>query len=98
MAASYKRAVEKLRSAVDSEVYDNGCEPVIDVAMLPLDPRLEDGFGMGIEYLLKNIEVRTVFPMHMWDKFEWIDRYCAEHPQHAGQIMRIRHDGQQFDL
>lgn len=98
MAASYKRAVEKLRSAVDSEVYDNGCEPVIDVAMLPLDPRLEDGFGMGIEYLLKNIEVRTVFPMHMWDKFEWIDRYCAEHPQHAGQIMRIRHDGQRFDL
>lgn len=29
---------------------------------------------------------------------EWIDRYCCEHPRHAGQIMRVYHDGQQFGL
>ena len=98
MAANFKRAIEKLRFAVENEAYDNGCAPVIDIAMLPLDPRLEDGFGMGIEYLLRTVEVKTVFPMHMWDKFEWIDRYRAAHPQRAEQVMRIYHDGQRFDL
>ena len=98
MAASYKRAIEKLCAAVESEAFDNGCTPQIDVAMLPLDPRLDDGFGMGIEYLLKCVEVKTVFPMHMWEHFEWIDRYRAEHAQHAEKIMRISHNGQRFEV
>ena len=98
MAASYKRAIEKLCTAVESEVFDNGCEGVIDVAMFPLDPRLDSGFGMGLEHLMKSVPVRAVFPMHMWEHFEWIDRYCAEHPQHAEKIMRISRNGQRFEL
>lgn len=98
MAASFKRAMEKLRSAVESEVYDNGCASELAVAMAPLDPRLEDGFGMGLEYLLKTVSVQKVFPMHMWNEFAWIDRYVREHPQQADQIVRIHHDGQSFTV
>ena len=98
MAAMYNRAVEKLCAAVESEAFDNRCAPQIDIAMLPLDPRLGDGFSMGIEYLLKCIDVKVVFPMHMWEHFEWIDRYRAEHPQHAEKIMRISHNGQRFEV
>lgn len=98
MAANYKRAIEKLSSAVQSEAYDNDRKPQIDVAMFPLDPRLEDGFGMGLDYLLKSITVKKVFPMHMWDRFDWIDRYCEEHPQQASTVMRIFHDGQSFEI
>lgn len=98
MAAMFKRAIKKLYSAVESEAYDNGVAPVIAAAMVPLDPRLEDGFGMGLEYLLRTVEVQKVFPMHMWDKFEWIDRYCREHPQHSDQIVCIHHDGESFLL
>lgn len=98
MAANFKRAMEKLRSAIESEAFDNGVAPVLSAAMVPLDPRLEDGFGMGLDCLLKTVRVEKAFPMHMWDKFEWIDRYKSEHPQQAEQIVRIYHDGQVFSI
>jgi len=98
MAANFRRAMEKLRSAVESEAFDNGQDAAVAVAMMPLDPRLEDGFGLGMDALLKTVRVGKAFPMHMWDKFEWIDRYMREHPQQSEQIVRIYHDGQSFEV
>lgn len=98
MAACFKRSIEKLRFAVESEASDNGCAPALAVAMFPLDPRLEDGFGMGLTHLLKTVTVKTAFPMHMWGDFSWIDRYCAEQPQYAERIVHIQRDGEQFAL
>ena len=98
MAANYRRSIEKLAADVRDEAADCGCAPVIDVAMAPLDPRLEDAYDKGIAYLLEQIPVKTVFPMHIWGKFDWIDRYRAAHPEHAEKIVRIHGDGETFSV
>lgn len=67
--------------------------------MLPLDIRLGEEFdGIGIDYLVKNVRVHHVFPMHLWKKFEAIDRYRAVHPDQAEQIVRIHADGESFSI
>ena len=76
MTVHYHAAIEKLASAVRNEATDNNIAPEITAAMAPLDPRLGEGSeGLGIEYLLKNVTVQHIFPMHMWKKYEVIDRY-----------------------
>ena len=98
MTVHYHAAIEKLASAVRNEATDNNIAPEITAAMAPLDPRLGEGSeGLGIEYLLKNVTVQHVFPMHMWKKYEVIDRYIAAHPDEKGIIARITRDGQRFE-
>ena len=98
MAASYRRAVAKLAAAVRDEAADCGCAPVIDVAMVPLDPRLEDAYDKGISYLIEQIPVKTVFPMHFWEKYGWIVRYQQEHPADADKIVPISREGERFTI
>lgn len=99
MTVHYHAAIEKLASAVRNEATDNAIAPEITAAMAPLDPRLGEGSeGLGIEYLLKNVTVQHIFPMHMWKKYEVIDRYIAAHPDEKGIIARITRDGQQFEI
>ena len=99
MTVHYHAAIEKLASAVRNEATDNNIAPEITAAMAPLDPRLGEGSeGLGIEYLLKNVTVQHIFPMHMWKKYEVIDRYIAAHPDEKGIIARITRDGQQFEI
>ncbi len=96
MAASYRRAIEKLAAAVRDEAADSGCEPVIDAAMAPLDTRLGDATDMGLAYLLKNVAVRKVFPMHFWERFDAIERYRAAHPEDADKVVPMQKNGESF--
>ena len=99
MTVHYHAAIEKLASAVRNEATDNNIAPEITAAMAPLDPRLGEGSeGLGIEYLLKNVTVQHIFPMHMWKQYEVIGRYIAAHPDEKGIIARITRDGQQFEI
>ena len=67
--------------------------------MAPLDPRLGEGSeGLGIEELMRQIRVRHVFPMHMWKKYEVIDRYLAAHPAQKDAIERITGEGETFTI
>ena len=67
--------------------------------MAPLDPRLgEESEGLGIEYLLKNVTVQHVFPMHMWKRYEVIDRYVAVHPEEKDVIAHITRNGEAFTI
>ena len=98
MAANYRRAVDKIAAAVRDEAADCGCTPVIDIAMAPLDPRLDAAAGMGIEYLMKNVPVRHLLPMHLWEKFDCIEDYRRAHSADAEKIVPIRHNGETFEL
>ena len=98
MAVSYRRAVAKLAAAVRDEAADCGCGPAIDAAMVPLDPRLEDAYDKGIAFLLEQIPVKAVFPMHLWERYDWIDRYRREHPADADKLVPITHRGESFLL
>lgn len=98
MAANYRRSIAKLAAAVRDESADCGCAPIIDVAMAPLDPRLENAYDRGIAYLLEQIPVRLLFPMHIWEKYAWIERYCREHPSDADRIVHLCRDGETFTI
>lgn len=96
MAANYRRSIDSLAQYVRDEAVDAGIAPELAVAMVPMDPRLESAFGLGAEYLLRQIPVKKLFPMHLWEKFDWIERYRAEHPQQADLIVPITRDGETF--
>ena len=51
----------------------------IDVACLPLDPRLEDKFDWGIRYFAKQVDAKAIFPMHFWGDFRVCDRIEVPH-------------------
>ena len=99
MAVHYQAAIDKLASAVRDEGADNGIEPVITAAMAPLDPRLGMPYEeWGLEKLLKSVPVRHVFPMHLWKKFDAIDRFRDAHPDFAPAVERITSDCEAFSL
>jgi len=52
MASSYKSQIDKLAG-----------KPV-DLAFVPVDPRLEEQYAWGIDYLMKTAEVQCAVPMH----------------------------------
>lgn len=65
-----------------------------DIAFIPLDGRLENAYYMGMDYFLQNVEVKKVFPMHMWDDFSYIARYKKEGYAGADKLVDIEEDGQ----
>ena len=40
--------------------------------------------------------MQHVFTMHMWKKYEVIDRYLAAHPAQKDAIARITREGESF--
>jgi L-ascorbate metabolism protein UlaG (beta-lactamase superfamily) len=46
----------------------------IDVAFVVLDPRLGEGYALGMEYFLQHVEADVVFPMHLWKQYDLIQR------------------------
>ena len=50
----------------------------IDIAFLPLDPRQEERFFLGFDYVMKNISVKKAYPMHCWNDFSVVDRLCRK--------------------
>jgi len=55
MAATYKSQIDLLIG-----------KPV-DLAFIPVDPRLEEQYSWAIDYLMKTVDVRHVVPMHFGD-------------------------------
>ena len=70
----------------------------IDLAMLPLDPRLgEDGFR-GPAYLLDLADIRRFLPMHQWGDFAFTERFLARYPRFADRTVPVERPGQTFPL
>lgn len=46
----------------------------IDVAFVPLDSRLNRSFYKGIDYFARNTKADLIFPMHMWRKYEIVEK------------------------
>lgn len=85
MEINYKREIDRLK----------GME--MDVAFVPLDPRLESGYWYGLDYFLQNVPAKHVFPMHFWKDYSVIDRYLKEHGG-EGQIHKIEREGQSYEI
>ena len=68
----------------------------MDLAMVPLDPRLEGAYGWGLDYFLTLARPRWVLPMHQWGDFALTERFRREHPAQAGLIVPISREGERF--
>lgn len=68
----------------------------IDLAMLPLDPRLgEDGFR-GPKYFLELVKIQRFLPMHQWGDFGFTGKFLAKYPQFLPQTVSVKGEGQEF--
>lgn len=86
MAASFKRYTGPLAGRS------------IDLAMLPLDPRLgEDGFR-GPRHFLETADIRHFLPMHQWGDFGFTERFLARYPQYRERTLPITAEGQIFTI
>ncbi|MBQ4530800.1 MAG: MBL fold metallo-hydrolase [Lachnospiraceae bacterium] len=47
----------------------------IDVAFVPLDSRLNTSFYKGLDHFARNTKAELIFPMHMWRKYEIIEKF-----------------------
>ena len=72
----------------------------IDIAFVPLDPRLEKQYLRGLDYLMQTADVKAVFPMHFWDDFSamsWLQKDpCAA--SYLNKVKLITRRGQKFEL
>lgn len=58
----------------------------VDVAFVPLDPRLEGHYTDGMLYFLKKVSAKAVYPMHYWGKADVIARFTDEYPEFKNLI------------
>lgn len=70
----------------------------IDVAFVPLDPRLGDTAFLGLKTFLEATDTVRAFPMHMWQEYGIIEKFLQRYPEYEGQVMNIQFQGQTFDL
>ena len=88
MAAAFQEQMNHLRGLA------------IDVAFVPLDPRQEEYYYLGLEALLSTAKVKRVFPMHFGDEFSVIERYKKDRAGNLrGTILTdIERAGQGWEL
>jgi len=86
MAANYQREMEKMAGRT------------ADIAFVPLDPRLEQWFYLGMEGFMKKVDAKAVFPMHFWKDYSIIEK-MKNHPASEGwqdRIIEIKEEGEEF--
>lgn len=69
----YQEEINYLKHLLEEE------KAALDVAFVPLDPRLGDAYDYGMHYFLTQILVKTVYPMHMWDDYDVVRRYMEKY-------------------
>jgi L-ascorbate metabolism protein UlaG (beta-lactamase superfamily) len=70
----------------------------INLAFVPMDPRLGTNQFRGIDFLLRNTDAEFVFPMHMWQDYSGIAEYKRRISNlgMADRIMDIERENQVF--
>lgn len=72
----------------------------IDVAFVPLDPRQDSDFDLGMKYFFEAASAEHVFPMHMWGDFSVVPLFKSTptYREYAKHVMNVEKDGQEFVL
>ncbi len=86
MALNYRREIEKLAGIK------------IDLAFVPLDPRLEDAYLYGMDFFARTTQAEMIFPMHMWGDHSVIGRLKSDPraAEYAASVVKITAPGQTF--
>lgn len=87
MTAAYRSEIKKMAGRT------------ADIAFLPLDPRLEQWFYLGIDDYMKESDAEKIFPMHFWGQFDVTGKLktlpCSE--SYRDKLVEISREGQEFE-
>ena len=88
MKEDYQKEIDKLKGEK------------IDLAFVPLDPRLEDAYILGLDYFMNQTNTKNIFPMHIWEKVEIFDSLMGDDAteSYRDKIVCIREEGETFCL
>ena len=86
MEADFKRFIEPLRGRR------------IDLALAPLDPRLEGAADWGVRYLLELAQVERLIPMHQWEDYRPTASFLRAYPQWTETVLPVERTGQRWEL
>lgn len=81
MAKTYCLEIDKLK------------EENIQLAFVPLDPRLEEAAGYGLEYFLRTNSCPYVFPMHFWKDYSVIHAFIRRYG-YGDRVQLLRKEGE----
>lgn len=72
----------------------------VNVAFLPVDPRLEEYYCLGADEFMKTVGADWVFPMHFWGDYEVGKRWKAEECAllYRNRIIEIKRQGEVCSL
>jgi len=72
----------------------------IDVAFVPMDPRLEDKYYLAMDYALRQLDIKKAFPMHFWGDFSLVEKAKKEDFSlpYREKLIAIEKQGQIFSL
>ena len=72
----------------------------VDIAFVPVDTRLEDKYILAIDYIMRNVDIKKVFPIHFWEDyrvFKFLEEdYRTE--EYRDKILSIDNPGQVYYL
>lgn len=70
----------------------------IDVAFVPLDPRQDTDFDLGMRYFFEAAGAKNVFPMHMWGDYTVVPLFKSTptYKDWASRVMDVVAPGQEF--
>ena len=80
MAASYKSEISRLQGMT------------IDLAFVPVDPRLGKQYAWGINHLMETVDVRRVVPMHFGNDTAIVERLLNDKASEGYREKIIRFD------
>lgn len=89
----------EMRRAYQAEI-NRLMDEKIDIAFVPVDPRLGEQYCWGIDCFMKRTETKVVFPMHFWGNYSIFNRLALEKcvKDYEDRIVRIEKPGQVFLL
>ncbi len=72
----------------------------IDVAFVPLDPRQDADFDLGMRYFFEAAGATHVFPMHMWEDYTVVPLFKSTptYREYAPHVMDVKEPGQAFEI
>ena len=88
MAESYKSQIMMMQ------------KKTIDIAFVPVDPRLEKQYAWGINYLMQTVDVRWAVPMHFGNDGAIVDRLLRDESSagYRDRILRISERGAMAEI
>ena len=72
----------------------------VDIGFVPVDTRLEDKYILAIDYLMRSVDIKHLFPMHFWKDYKIFDYLNDDErtEEYRDRIVRIDRPGQVFEL